>query len=73
MVTASRTTTAPVRTLPGRYYYDQGIFELEQERIFSRNWVHVGRADSIPEAGDFFLAPVGAESVIVLRDRKGEV
>jgi glycine betaine catabolism A len=74
MVTAARpTTTEPVKTLPGRYYHDRGLFDLELERIFSRNWVHVGRADAIPNAGNYFLATVGVESVIVLRDRKGDV
>ena len=73
MVATAHSESAPVMTLPGRYYYDPAIFALEQERIFSAVWVCVGRADSIPDAGNYFLANVGIESVIVVRDRKGEL
>ncbi len=33
------------RTLPGRFYHDPAIWRLEQERLFGRLWVAVGRAD----------------------------
>ena len=71
MVTTVRLDTAPVRTLPGRYYSDAEIFRQEQERIFSRTWYCAGRADSIAAPGAYFLATVGVENVIVLRDREG--
>jgi glycine betaine catabolism A len=61
------------RTLPGRYYYDPALFALEQERIFSRLWVCVGRADRLAGAGSYALHQVGAESVLVLRDRDGRL
>src|SRR5688500_1929597 len=60
-------------TLPGRYFYDLDIFAREQARIFSAMWVCVGRADAVPTAGDFFLADVGVESVLVVRGRDGVV
>ena len=73
MVTAAPPTTDRFPTLPGRYYYDPAIFALEQERLFSTNWMLVGRADAIPHAGDYFLAEVGGESVMVVRDKSGRV
>ena len=73
MVTAARPQTAPVMTLPGRYYYDPTIFALEQERLFSTTWVCVGRADAAPSPGHYFLANVGAENIIVTRDRDGSL
>ncbi|MDT7593023.1 MAG: glycine betaine catabolism, partial [Pseudonocardiales bacterium] len=30
--------------LPGRYYTDPAIFELDQRQIFRRSWLCVGRA-----------------------------
>ena len=72
MVTIARPESTHVRTLPGRYYYDPAIFVEEQERVFSRSWYCVGRADAIAEPGQFFLATVGRESIIVLRDRAGD-
>ncbi|GAC1402750.1 MAG: hypothetical protein NVSMB65_19770 [Chloroflexota bacterium] len=61
------------RTLPGRYYHDPTLFALEQENIFSRFWVCVGRADQLGDAGSYALHQVGNESVIVLRDRDRQV
>jgi Rieske 2Fe-2S family protein len=59
------------KTLPGRYYTAPEIFQEEGERIFAQRWLCVGREDRIPAPGDYFLQPVGAESIIVLRDRAG--
>ncbi len=73
MVTIARPEATHVRTLPGRYYYDQAIFVEEREELFSRSWYCVGRADAIAETGAFFLATVGRENIIVLRDRAGDV
>src|SRR5581483_4244056 len=59
------------RTLPGHFYHDPAIWRLEQERIFSRLWVCVGRADQHPDAGDYRTAPVGEESVLLVRGEDG--
>ncbi|HET7092860.1 MAG TPA: aromatic ring-hydroxylating dioxygenase subunit alpha [Thermomicrobiales bacterium] len=58
-------------TLPGRYFHDPAIYAREQERIFGAMWVCVGRADAIPTAGEFMLADLGGESVIVARGHDG--
>lgn len=58
-------------TLPGRFFYDPDIFAREQDRLFSQMWVCVGRADALSAAGDYFLAGVGRESVLVVRDKDG--
>jgi phenylpropionate dioxygenase-like ring-hydroxylating dioxygenase large terminal subunit len=60
-----------VRTLPGAYYSSPALYEQESERIFARRWVCVGRADRIPETGDYFLADVAGESLLVVRDAGG--
>jgi len=73
MVIAAPPDLAPVRTLPGRYYSAPDVFALEQQRIFQRSWYCVGRADSLPNAGDYFLANVGVENTLALRDRSGEL
>ncbi|MGH6881082.1 MAG: aromatic ring-hydroxylating oxygenase subunit alpha [Hypericibacter sp.] len=54
-----RAIRAPIetaRTFPQIAYRSQGFFELEVERVFSRNWVAVGFGSSLPEPGD--AAPV---------------
>jgi glycine betaine catabolism A len=58
-------------TLPGRYYTSDEVFQREQERIFARSWVFVGRAEQIAAPGDFFLAEVAGENLIVVRGKDG--
>ena len=60
-------------TLPGRYYYDPTIYQLEMEHIFSQMWVCVGRAEAIAEPGAYQVVTVGRESIIVVRNRDGEL
>jgi len=60
-------------TFPGRYYYDPAIFAQEQNSIFSRMWVYVGRADAIQKPGDYQVVSVGGESIIVVRSKDGQL
>jgi glycine betaine catabolism A len=56
-------------TLPGRYYTDPAIFELEKRNIFEKQWLYVCRAEDVPAPGRFVRASVGDENVIVVRGR----
>jgi Rieske 2Fe-2S family protein len=57
------------RTMPGRYYTEPRILAEEADRVFARSWICVGRAADLPNAGDYRLAEVAGESLIVLRDQ----
>ena len=61
----------PGFTLPARYYTDADVFRREIEHFFCRSWICVGRAEAIPDAGDYFLREFAGESLIVVRDRSG--
>ncbi len=74
MSTTARDTSTPfLATFPGRYYYDLAIYEQEQARIFSSLWVYAGVANTLAEPGDYKVAVVGNESVIVVRTKQGEL
>jgi choline monooxygenase len=60
-------------TLPGHFYYEPAIFEREKDEIFYRTWQYAGHVSQLAEPGDFITEEVGDESVIVLRDRAGEL
>jgi Rieske 2Fe-2S family protein len=62
---------AGARTLPGRYFTSPELFAEEREKIFGRRWLCVGRGEQIAKPGDYFLASVAGESLIVVRDRAG--
>jgi len=61
------------RTLPRENFVSAEIFTREQERIFVRQWLCVGRAEQIPNTGDYFLFNLGVESIILVRDRDGKI
>ncbi len=59
------------RTMPGERYTSEAVLAEEQERVFARHWISVGRAADLAEAGAWRLVELAGESIIVLRDRAG--
>jgi len=49
------------------------VFEEEQEKISSREWVLVGHQSGIAQPGDYFISEVADESLIIVRDKRGEI
>lgn len=60
-------------TLPRHFYADPGFYRRELDRFYFGRWIGAGRADQIPNAGDFFVRSLADESVIVTRDTAGVV
>ena len=67
------TFTPEAKTLPQRYFVSPEVFAEEQASIFGTQWVCVGHQTQIPDPGDFFLATVAGESLIVVRDQQRSV
>jgi phenylpropionate dioxygenase-like ring-hydroxylating dioxygenase large terminal subunit len=57
----------------GSLYTDAELFEAELERIWYRTWVFVGHVSEVPEPNDYVVKSIGPQSVIMTRDRHGEV
>ncbi|WP_131102683.1 aromatic ring-hydroxylating oxygenase subunit alpha [Streptomonospora litoralis] len=60
-------------TLPGHYYTDPALFAREQERIFEAGWFCAVRSADLARPGAFRTVSVGRESVLVTRNRSGDV
>ncbi len=61
-------------TLPPKAYTDPAFYEFEQRAIWDHSWMCVGRADQIPNPGDYFTTTLaGGEKVIVARNAGGEI
>lgn len=58
------------RAMPKGVYTHPGFLAKEQEHIFSKEWICVGRQDAAVEAGDFFTCEVAGEPIVVLRDKE---
>jgi phenylpropionate dioxygenase-like ring-hydroxylating dioxygenase large terminal subunit len=61
------------RGLPPECYHSEAVFELERASIFGREWLCVGRADQIPNAGDYFSLTLVDEPLIIVRGEEGNV
>jgi phenylpropionate dioxygenase-like ring-hydroxylating dioxygenase large terminal subunit len=77
------TTTAPSRydamvdlragTISREIFSSREVFDDELEKVFTRAWLFVGHESQVPNPGDFFASRMGAESVILTRDRERKV
>src|ERR1051325_9976411 len=54
-------------------YVNEDIWRQEQEQIFMRAWLFVGHESMVPNPGDFAASRMGAEEVIMVRDRKDKI
>ncbi|MEP7246095.1 MAG: aromatic ring-hydroxylating dioxygenase subunit alpha [Gammaproteobacteria bacterium] len=61
------------RTLPGAVYTSPEVLRLEQDGIFARHWLCVGRVADIPAPGDYFVREVAGNSVVFVRGRDNQV
>ena len=60
-------------TLAREYFVSPEVWETEQERIFGRSWLLAGHLSQLREPGSYFTHEVGRESVLVVRDREGDI
>jgi Rieske 2Fe-2S family protein len=61
------------KSLPQKYFVSPEIFAKERAEIFSKEWLLVGHQSQLKKSGDFFLATIAGESLIVVRDQKSEI
>jgi Rieske 2Fe-2S family protein len=61
------------RTLAREQFIAPEIFAEERDRIFGRMWNCAGRASAVANPGDYVVREIGGESIIVLRNRSGEL
>jgi len=70
---ATRLPVDLASTLIPDAYTSADFHELERDRVFSRSWVPVGVTDELREPGSFLVTEVGGRSLIVCRNRSGEL
>ena len=60
-------------SMPGWYYADPNLFELEKTKVFAEGWVCAGHASEITKTGQYMTVTIGNENVVVLRDREKNI
>lgn len=60
-------TLARAATIPGLWYTDERIAELERKTVFSGNWQMVGRAEQVAAPGQYITAEIAGEPILVVR------
>jgi Rieske 2Fe-2S family protein len=70
-VVATRRPTTEANVLPPRVFHDPDVFAYEMENWYGGGWVSVGREEDALVAGQYFLASVAGESMIVVRGNDG--
>ncbi len=59
--------------LPGRFVTSDEVFRLESERIFSRNWICVARAEELNATSHCLPVQFENHQLLLLKDSSGEV
>lgn len=60
-------------TLPREYYIDDAVFEREIDRVVMAQWTFAAHVSELSEPGRFVVVELATESVVVIRDRQGEI
>ena len=61
------------QSLPPEIYHHPDILSLENERLFERGWICVGRTAEMPNPGDYICFDIVDQGVFVIRQKDGSV
>ena len=61
------------KSYPGFMYHSEKIFQHEVEHLFPKSWYCLGSLSSLKQPGDSIVRNIGNQSVIVTRDKQGQL
>jgi Rieske 2Fe-2S family protein len=70
-VAATRLPLERASQLPPRVFHDPAVWDYEREAWFARDWVCVAREEDAAAAGEYVLAEVAGERLLVVRGADG--
>lgn len=59
--------------LPAEFYTSKEFFDFDMQHVFKKTWIYVGTVADVKKRGDFRVVQVDNNSIIIIRDDKGEV
>jgi choline monooxygenase len=75
-IVASYDDQAPLSeaaTIPGPWYVDDRMAELERQTVFSKTWQVLGRAEQVAKPGQFVTGTVAGEPIVAVRGQDGQL
>jgi Rieske 2Fe-2S family protein len=60
-------------SLPQALYVDDEIFKADLEAVFATDWLFACNVCEIKRPGDYLTLEIGTSSILILRDRDGDV
>ena len=66
-----RRPVSEAANLPPWCYTSEAFFERELERLFRKTWNFVGRAERVPQPGDYFTVEIARVPLLVVRGTDG--
>jgi phenylpropionate dioxygenase-like ring-hydroxylating dioxygenase large terminal subunit len=70
---ASIEDVSTASTLPAELYTSADVLAFETEALYMKEWLCVGRAERIPNVGDWFTVTIVDEPLIIARNKAGDV
>ncbi len=61
------------RSMPPSFYSNAALYHEEVERVFIDGWVCAGRADEVPDPGNYYTLDMFDEPLIVARTESGDI
>lgn len=59
--------------ITGRIFADEDIHQREAEQLFLRTWIFLAHEDQLRNYGDFLSTYIGADRILVVRQRDGTI
>lgn len=56
-----------------RLFVDEGLYRVEQERIFAKCWLYIGHESQLPDKGSFLSTTMGEDPIFIVRDRTAKL
>jgi phenylpropionate dioxygenase-like ring-hydroxylating dioxygenase large terminal subunit len=66
----------PVETahsFPAQMYTSEYVYQLEQERVFSKRWLYVGHLSQLQDPGSYFTITMAEQPLLLVKDLDGQL
>ena len=73
LLEAAMTPAEEARALPFAAYHDEGLFALEMDRVFRRDWVAICAEAALADPGDYLAIDIAGEPLALVRGADGQL